>query len=181
MLKVTKNIVLILLIVLAILILEYIVIWTKLNYFQIENGNETIKTYEEKYIVETILFSYIDDLSYAKDNYKEFSNVFNMKSNISKDDIKKIVDIYELEYYSFEVTIVDIVKLSDNQFKCKYSLKNTTESLVDGTDGTDVKTGEVKEEVEYFNEIIIDVNIEKNAYKVLYNKFDLGGGEYYEK
>lgn len=179
--KLIKNSIIIFMIIVAICIIECIAIWVKFNIFQIENGNHKIATYEEKYMLETILDNYIDNLAYARENYKNFSKAFNMKSHIPTKELENIIDIYELEYYTFEITILDAIKLSDNQFRIKYSLKNTTEALSDGSDGIDVKTGEVKEEVEYVNEIIIDVNKEKKAYKVLYNKFDLGKGEYYEK
>lgn len=179
--KVIKRCILIVIILIAIVIIEFAAIWIKLNFFQIEKGNNKISTYDEKYIVELIVNEYIYDLSHASNNYENFSKAFNMKSHISEKDIIDIIDLYELEYYTFEIDILDAIKLSDNQFKVKYSLKNTTEALIDGSDGVDVKTGQPKLEVEYINEIIIDVNYDKKAYKVLYNKFDLGKGEYYEK
>lgn len=178
--KKVLNVFFVILIILAIILLEMFLVFLKLNYFQIANGKENVNDYNERYIVENVLYAYITNLRNARENYEEFKKALTAKSYISEKDILKIIDIYNLEKYEYEINIISIVKLSDKQYSCKYSLSYNTEALVDGYAGETINNEGTSEVREYINEVIVDINYEKNAFKVLYSKFDLGGGEYYE-
>jgi len=171
--------VLIFLIVLFIIVFEITVISVKLNYFNITNReNLAIKDYNEKYIIESIVDSYLSLLSNSFENYNEASNVFTEGAKISKKDIKKILQEYDFKNYSYLLNIESIVKTSHDQYNIKYSLIYESEALADGYVEGGINQKDISEKL-YNNEVIISVRGDK--YKVLYNKIDLGGGNYYEK
>jgi len=150
----------------------------KYNKYSYDEKNKIrVNSYNVKYTMENIIADLY--LTIRELNEKEFHKSFVTNSKISMNKLKEINSVYDLEDYDYDLIIDEIYCLSEEKqiYNCKYML-NYSSNILD--DGADVVNGEEKEALNYNNKIILKL-IENNKYKVLYSKFDLGGGRYYEK
>lgn len=143
------------------------------------NSKIKVKDYEIYYTVDSVLDEYINNLG-AIFNNELNDDCFTFSSYISKDKIREILEKYEINVYSYEINLKEVYDMGFDTYRCEYELVYSSEV------GGDYYIENVSEEyrkkspVTYNNEVILKLNRNKGKYKVLYNKFDLGG-EYYEK
>ncbi len=171
-----KNVITIVFLIIPLILFIMLTFWVRSNYFNIKNDNIKITNYSEYYNVESIIYNYMDKLKNIEKEYNLFSDINTSSSNISKKKAREIRDIYGLEKYLFIIEIKDVVKLSNNQYKCEYMFKHDTMIM---RDGEAIREVEATEKKEFSNSLIVEVK--DNKFKVLYTKLDLGDGIYYEK
>lgn len=163
----------------AIILTELIIlsVYKHIKYSYNEDNAVEINSYDTKYTIENIIIDLYSNIRELEEN--EINKSFVLSSKISMSKLKDINNNYQLKYYDYDLYVKNIYCLSDKKqiYSCEYSLEYLSNDLVDGAD---VVIGEEKEDVTYNNKVIIKL-IENNKYKILYSKFDLGGGKYYEK
>ena len=108
-----------------------------------------------------------------EDSYNKLKEIILNTDDFSKDTFNNIISTYK---YDFLADVDKIYKLSDNTYRCEYTLEQDYEQ------GNElVNLDEVKDEKIYNNVVVIKFNKDFSKYKVIYNKIELKGGSVYEK
>lgn len=151
-------------------------IYERINYkYDIEQKSK-VNDRQLEYNLENIIIDYYKNIATLKE--EPIKNMFIASSKISMSNLSNIVDEYKLDELEYDLYLDNIYSVSKNNkiFLCEYRLEYDSNILNDGIDNVN----DNRENIVYNNEIIVKF-IGKNKYKVLYSKFDLGGGRYYEK
>ncbi|MDO4282642.1 MAG: hypothetical protein Q4D02_03320 [Clostridia bacterium] len=147
-------------------------------YFGKRDSNVDVNDYETYFNLYNAIDSYINNLA-LEDCYTNMKTATIGSAVILKNDIDRIKDIYEVDKYEYELELTDMKYLEKDTYKCKYTFSYEAEI---GGVGEEINVDkDFKPSVIYENEIILKINREMNAYKVISNKIDLGGGNFYEK